>query len=103
MWIKLQIQSSAMASQPANSSTNLQSQVSPAAAVDDNGKSSGGSSFGGIVPVSTTVITNSKSSTSCIAGESRNKDNQCVFGGPCPSGTITMRHNFDKIGICFRK
>jgi len=77
--------------------------VSPAAAVDDKGKSSGGSISGGIVPVSTTVITNSKSSTSYIAGESRNADNQCVFTGPCPSRTITVIHNFDKTGRCFRK
>jgi hypothetical protein len=77
--------------------------LSHATAVDDKGKSSGGSIFGGVVSVSTTVITNGKSSTSCTAGESRNEDNQCVFRGPCPSGTITMRHNFDKTGRCFRK
>ena len=84
-------------------SLSLPYTVSPAAAVDEKGKSSGGSIFGSVVPASTTGITNGKSSTFCIAGESRNEDNQCVFSGPCPSGTITMRHNFDKTGRCFRK
>jgi len=77
--------------------------VTPAAAVEDKGKGNDGSSSGGMVPVSTTGIANTKSNTSCNSGESRNADNQCVFTGPCPSNTITMRHNFDKTGKCFRK
>jgi hypothetical protein len=84
-------------------SISLTYAVTPAAAVDDKGKGNDGFSSGGMVPVSTTGIANTKSNTSCISGESRNADNQCVFAGPCPSNTITVRHNFDKTGKCFRK